>query len=335
MSEKLSSPPTLPAARLAALVRSQLEHAVDGVRRGLKVYESLRNLDEVIGTQYGDRVLYELIQNAHDAHAVGERGKIVIKLVVNSPADGVLYVANGGSGFTLENVDAIRNLATSSKEVGEGIGNKGLGFRSVEALTDDIRIYSKQGADRSDHFSGYCFRFAGEAEIEALLETIPGSQSVSRKVAATIPRYLVSVPLTEQPPEVVAFARSSYATAIVLPLRTPEAVTLATEQVRSLAELEVPLLLFLDRIAEVRIDIDLPHQSPVRRSLRRQQEYLSDVDRLPRCSLHRVHPAYANDRDSNLAVYVHSAGSCIAKIGPDVTVAARLDGASSTMMSFG
>lgn len=49
------------AAELTAIVKSQLEHAVDGERRGLKVYESLRNLNEVIGTQYGDRVLYELI----------------------------------------------------------------------------------------------------------------------------------------------------------------------------------------------------------------------------------------------------------------------------------
>ena len=48
---------------------SQLEHALDGHRRGLKVYESLKSLNEVIGTQYGERTLFELLQNAHDAHA--------------------------------------------------------------------------------------------------------------------------------------------------------------------------------------------------------------------------------------------------------------------------
>jgi C4-dicarboxylate-specific signal transduction histidine kinase len=130
-----------PAAKLTDLVRRQLEHAVEGVRNGLKVYESLRNLNEVIGTQYSDRVLYELIQNAHDAHSAVDHGKIAVRLNVKSPESGVLYVANGGSGFTFENVEAIRNLAISSKEVGEGIGNKGLGFRSIEALTDDVRIY--------------------------------------------------------------------------------------------------------------------------------------------------------------------------------------------------
>ena len=89
----------LVAAELASLVQSQLEHAVDGERRGLKVYESLYNLNEVIGTQYGDRVLYELIQNAHDAHSAGERGTISVRLVVHSKTEGVLYIANGGTGF--------------------------------------------------------------------------------------------------------------------------------------------------------------------------------------------------------------------------------------------
>jgi anti-sigma regulatory factor (Ser/Thr protein kinase) len=93
----------------------------------------------VIGTQYSDRVLYELIQNAHDAHNVADQGKIAIKLTLHSHERGTLYIANGGSGFTFENVEAVRNLAISSKEVGEGIGNKGLGFRSIEALTDDVR----------------------------------------------------------------------------------------------------------------------------------------------------------------------------------------------------
>ena len=123
-----------PAAKLADLVRVQLEHAVDGVRNGLSVYESLQNLNEVIGTQYSDRVLYELIQNAHDAHSADGQGKIAVRLHVKSPESGILYVANGGSGFTFPNVQAVRNIAISSKEVGEGIGNKGLGFRSIEVI---------------------------------------------------------------------------------------------------------------------------------------------------------------------------------------------------------
>ncbi len=89
----------LPAEYLQAGVRSVLVHAVDAQRRGLKVYESLQKLNEVIGTEYGDRVLYELIQNAHDAHKPGEKGRIAIRLIIRGDTDGVLYIANGGTGF--------------------------------------------------------------------------------------------------------------------------------------------------------------------------------------------------------------------------------------------
>ena len=49
---------SLPAEDLNTQVRDVLDHAVDAHRKKLKVYESLRNLNEVVGTQYGDRVLY-------------------------------------------------------------------------------------------------------------------------------------------------------------------------------------------------------------------------------------------------------------------------------------
>jgi phosphoglycerate-specific signal transduction histidine kinase len=137
-----------PDQELEAQVQSVLEHAVDAQKRGLKVYESLQNLNEVIGTEYGDRVLYELMQNAHDAHDPDDRGSIAIRLVIQSDSDGVLYIANGGNGFRHKDVEAVKNLAISAKDVGEGIGNKGLGFRSVEALTDDVRIYSQTRARR-------------------------------------------------------------------------------------------------------------------------------------------------------------------------------------------
>ena len=64
-----------PHEDLEAQTQSVLDHAVDALRRDLRVYESLQNLNEVIGTEYGDRVLYELIQNAHDAHDPGGQWK--------------------------------------------------------------------------------------------------------------------------------------------------------------------------------------------------------------------------------------------------------------------
>ena len=88
-------------------------------------------------------------------HAPDDRGRIAVRLAVRTDTDGTLYVANGGNGFRWKDVDAIQNLATTAKEVGEGIGNKGLGFRSTEALTDDVRIFSRQAGTPSIRFDGY------------------------------------------------------------------------------------------------------------------------------------------------------------------------------------
>ena len=89
----------LPSEELEEQGKSVLRHALAADRDNIKVYESLQNLNEVIGTEYGDRVLYELIQNAHDAHGPSDNGRIAIKLVVQSETKGVLYIANGGNGF--------------------------------------------------------------------------------------------------------------------------------------------------------------------------------------------------------------------------------------------
>ena len=279
-----------PAEYLEKQVQSVLKNAMDGQRRDPKVriYESIQNLNEVIGAEYGDRVLHELIQNAHDAHGQGDQGRIAIRLVVRSSNEGELYIANGGNGFRKEDVEAIGNLAISAKEIGEGIGNKGLGFRSVEALTNDVRIFSQRGNEKHDRFGGYCFRFADSDEIEDILKSYGEESATRREVAKVIPRYLVPRPLTDQPKEVTSYAGLGYATVVVLPLRTAEAVSLASEQVTTLADRSVPLLLFLDRIAEIRIDVERPGHRPYRRRLHRRQKSLCNIAALQGCAVYQV-----------------------------------------------
>lgn len=243
------------AERIGSITRSQLEHALDGQRRGLKVYESLKSLNEIIGTQYGDRVLFELLQNAHDAHAVGEKGEVTIRLVVANDHTGVLLVANKGRPFSDSNFEAIRNIGTSDKEIGEGIGNKGLGFRSVEALTNDAHIFSAGAQMPAPTFDGYCFRFASTEEIAELLEEIGASPEVATKVAADIPRYLVPVAVSEQSDEMRRLAALGYATVVCLPLASSREVELAEKQVAALTNAAAPVQLFLDRLASLEVSI--------------------------------------------------------------------------------
>ena len=243
------------AELIGSITRSQLEHALDGQRRGLKVYESLKSLNEIIGTQYGDRVLFELLQNAHDAHAPGEKGEVAIRLVIANDQTGVLLVANKGRPFSDSNFEAIRNIGTSDKEIGEGIGNKGLGFRSVEALTNDVHIFSAGARVPAPAFDGYCFRFASTEEISALLAEIGASPEVSTKVAADIPRYLVPVAVSEQSDEVHRLAALGYATVVCLPLASSREVELAEKQMAALTNAAAPVQLFLDRLASLEVSI--------------------------------------------------------------------------------
>jgi hypothetical protein len=272
--------PPCPTETLRIKALDALSHALDAYRKGLQVYESLKNLGDVIGTEYGDRVLFELIQNAHDAHEIGEDGSISIKLVAISKTEGHLYVANRGRGFRDRDINAIINLATSGKEIGEGIGNKGLGFRSTEAITDDVHIYSRAPSDGPKSFDGYCLRFAKPGEIKELILSELVDEGVQADeadhISKTIPRYLVPQPLDEIPPEIERFASNCYATVVVAPLRSSSAVSLVRKQVEEIANLEHPLLLFLDRIAEIRIDVEIEGKRTGGRRLSRRQKVLRE-----------------------------------------------------------
>lgn len=266
------SHPTAAAGAIEALTLSQLEHALDAHRRKLKIYESLKSLNDVIGTQYGDRVLFELLQNAHDAHAPGERGEIAIRLIIEGPTHGALLVANKGRAFSASNLEAIRNIGTSDKEIGEGIGNKGLGFRSVEALTDDVHVYSAGDAGPDDKFTGYCFRFATTEEIATRLLAIGATEDVATKVASNVPRYLVPVTVDLQSAEVRQLAAEGYATVVVLPLVTDEAIELARRQVASVLGAPAPVLLFLDRLSSLDAVVLETGKEPARTTLVRDVE---------------------------------------------------------------
>ncbi|MEQ8229680.1 MAG: DUF3883 domain-containing protein [Rhodospirillales bacterium] len=272
---------------LEELATSQLEHALDARRRGLKIYESVKTLNEIVGTQYGDRVLFELVQNAHDAHRPNEKGEIAIKLVGDG-SQGTLFVANRGRSFTFSNLDSIRNIGTSDKEVGEGIGNKGLGFRSVEALTDDPRIYSQDAANVGNRFSGYCFRFATETEIEERLGRFGAPAHIRRQVATNISRYLVPLPLDNQSNEVLKFAEAGFATLVEIPLRSAEAVKLAYNQVATLASPNAPILLFLERLSVLDIQAHVGSETPINRRLTRHTSEIDTPAEPTTVTLHRV-----------------------------------------------
>ena len=106
--------------------------------------------------EYEDRFLYELIQNAYDAHPADAEGQIAILLDELEEDHGVLYVANGGEPFDLDNFEAICELAQSNKPPDQAIGNKGVGFKSVLQVCTWPEVFSRAKSESST-FDGFCF----------------------------------------------------------------------------------------------------------------------------------------------------------------------------------
>ncbi|NUS50896.1 MAG: hypothetical protein HOQ22_07630, partial [Nocardioidaceae bacterium] len=88
---------------------------------------------------YRDRLLVELAQNASDA-AGDVPGVLRLSLV-----DGELRAANTGAPLDAAGVAALASLRASSKAA-DTVGQFGVGFAAVLAVTEEPRVVSRSGA---------------------------------------------------------------------------------------------------------------------------------------------------------------------------------------------
>lgn len=91
---------------------------------------------------YGDRQIFELVQNAADELRAPEAAGGRIEVVLTS---GYLYCANEGSPITAEGVDTILRMGVSKKRGGQ-IGRFGVGVKSVLSVTRAPQFFSRTGA---------------------------------------------------------------------------------------------------------------------------------------------------------------------------------------------
>jgi hypothetical protein len=213
---------------------------------------SLSDLTQKVAHEYEDRFLIELIQNGYDAHGRGSSGgRIWVLLDETLAGHGVLYVANTGRPFEFQNFDSLSNIAQSSKPPGEGIGNKGLGFRSVLQVCEWPEVYSSSPSDSSDPgFGGYCFGFATDHDLRRLAMDDAEFELVDRDFS----RYLLPVPRTPKDSALSAFRARGAVTVVRLPLKSEAALEVARAQIARLVEASQPVLLFLDRLD--RLDVE-------------------------------------------------------------------------------
>ncbi|MGW2448437.1 DEAD/DEAH box helicase [Streptomyces sp. NPDC001675] len=89
---------------------------------------------------YGDRQLFELIQNAADEIAAKPGGCVQVVLT-----DDHLYCANEGTPVTPEGAETILRMSMSRKRGGQ-IGRFGVGVKSVLVVTDAPQFFSSSGS---------------------------------------------------------------------------------------------------------------------------------------------------------------------------------------------
>ncbi|PZT71930.1 MULTISPECIES: DEAD/DEAH box helicase [unclassified Streptomyces] len=98
---------------------------------------------------YGDRQLFELVQNAADEIAAEPGGKVHVVLT-----GAHLYCANEGTAVTPEGAETILRMSVSRKRGGQ-IGRFGVGVKSILAVTDAPQFFSASGAFGFDRAWSY------------------------------------------------------------------------------------------------------------------------------------------------------------------------------------
>ena len=260
-----------PSALISFATEGRVRHYLTD--RKQRVYSDLKGMCERVSDSYRDRVIVELLQNAHDAHdRQATNGRIAMTLEPNEGAFGTLTVANFGTGFGSGNFDAICSPTMTTKNVNEAIGNKGVGFLSVFQVCAHPEVYSKLPGSQSAMFDGFCFAFADDAAVASFLGEI-GCADDTADVLANMPRLYLACPIVASDDATSALGRAGYATAIRLPLKDRESLASVTGQLEALMEGQPPVNLFLSRIASLEVTIN--GATPRSATLTREQRILS------------------------------------------------------------
>ncbi|MFJ4170297.1 sacsin N-terminal ATP-binding-like domain-containing protein [Paenarthrobacter sp. NPDC089714] len=121
-----------PVVSAARALRAQLiqEHAL---APGL--FHEMARIESLLAETYRTRVLYELLQNSDDA------GSTTVVADMSDPTR--LAWRNNGRAFNERDIEALCRSATSSKKRDHNtIGYRGIGFKAVAALSEEVSVTS-------------------------------------------------------------------------------------------------------------------------------------------------------------------------------------------------
>jgi len=159
------APQDIPAAARARIERTFAERCRHRTQDELRTTRSLASAEAQFRDDYSGRFLIELLQNARDAYRKAEPHKRLGTLKILRTRDAI-SVANVGTPITADVViGAITQIGASTKTVGEAIGHKGIGFKSVLEVSATPEIYSDRAADGS---FGLAVRFDARAALREI-----------------------------------------------------------------------------------------------------------------------------------------------------------------------
>ncbi|MGC9460340.1 sacsin N-terminal ATP-binding-like domain-containing protein, partial [Vibrio genomosp. F10] len=128
---------------LKNIVNRLFDESKNDSARGL---QASAESERIIQQAYEGRYLFELIQNVRDANKeIDADGCIKIEL-----QNDVLSIANSGAEFSQAGIEGITTIGQSTKRSQDYIGYKGIGFKSVQEITDIPRIITKYGTVQFD-----------------------------------------------------------------------------------------------------------------------------------------------------------------------------------------
>jgi hypothetical protein len=228
------------------------EGLLDNIRsENLNVYRASpqRLLEDVgqesqIAQDYRGRLVYELLQNADDAMALGEAPACIRFELTDTD----LWVANSGRALDEADIRGLCGISASKKSVQHSqkrrasIGHKGMGFKSVLEITDAPEVYS----------TSVCFRFSPAAAVRSVQPLVAEGklEHVSRAPATRFPW-----PAKRENAEWARLSQRGMNTAFRFPLREKMNGEQRDRLAAVLRELPVTSLVFLKHIGRVEVDI--------------------------------------------------------------------------------
>jgi Protein NO VEIN, C-terminal len=137
--------------KLKEIVEALYEDSKKTPLRGLS---AIAEAEKYLRQAYEGRYFFELIQNVRDANKeINKDGNLFIVVT-----DDYLSVSNTGAPFSKKGIESITTIGESTKESQDFIGFKGIGFKSVQEITNTPQILTRYGVvlfDRSLTLKNY------------------------------------------------------------------------------------------------------------------------------------------------------------------------------------